>query len=106
KCDMCIDRVHNGMLPACVQACPTGTMNFGDREDMLGLAKQRLSKVKGEFPKARLIDSESVRTIYLCGLEPSLYHTCVTAEATLPRGFDRRGLLASVLRPFAASTSG
>jgi len=30
KCDMCSDRVENGLLPACVKVCPTGAMNFGE----------------------------------------------------------------------------
>lgn len=38
KCDMCIDRVKNGLLPMCVKTCPTGAVNFGDREEMLRLA--------------------------------------------------------------------
>lgn len=54
KCTMCNDRIHNGMLPACVKVCPTGAMNFGDRADMLKLAEKRLAEVKKDWPKARL----------------------------------------------------
>ncbi|MCA1986111.1 MAG: 4Fe-4S dicluster domain-containing protein, partial [Desulfovibrio sp.] len=46
KCDMCFDRISNGLKPACVLSCPTGTMNFGEREEMLALAKKRLEEVK------------------------------------------------------------
>jgi carbon-monoxide dehydrogenase iron sulfur subunit len=28
KCDQCMDRVSEGLLPACVEACPTGTLTF------------------------------------------------------------------------------
>lgn len=31
KCDMCIDRVHAGLIPMCVKTCCTGAMNFGEQ---------------------------------------------------------------------------
>ncbi len=74
KCDMCLDRVEAGLLPACVQSCPTGTMNFGDREDMLALAEKRLAEVQKTNPDAYLADPESVRVIYLCTAEPEGYN--------------------------------
>ena len=40
KCTMCIDRVSNGLIPACVKICPTGAMNFGERDAMLALANE------------------------------------------------------------------
>ena len=38
KCTMCFDRISEGLLPACVKSCPTGTMNFGDRDAILKMA--------------------------------------------------------------------
>lgn len=28
KCDLCIERLERGELPACVEACPTGALTF------------------------------------------------------------------------------
>jgi formate dehydrogenase iron-sulfur subunit len=80
KCDMCQDRVENGLLPACVKTCPTGTMNFGDREEMLTLAKNRLSVVKKSNPKAQLLDPDDIRVIFLVTEDPKLYHNFAVAS--------------------------
>ncbi len=34
KCDLCIERLDEGLEPACVEACPTKTLVFGPDEDM------------------------------------------------------------------------
>lgn len=54
KCRMCIDRVDNGLQPACATACPTGAVQFGTRDEMLKLAKARqsiLEKQTGKKPR-------------------------------------------------------
>ena len=104
KCDMCNDRVHAGMLPACVKSCPTGCMNFGDRDAMLKLADIRLAAAKKEFPQAQLVDAETVRVIFLTGFEPNLYAKNLLADASnlpsrAPQGYDRRELLAGLVKP-------
>lgn len=80
KCDMCIDRVENGLPPACVATCPTGAMNFGDRDEMLALAGKQLAVAKKKYPKAMLIDADDVNVIYLVAYEPKLY--CKNAMAS------------------------
>jgi formate dehydrogenase iron-sulfur subunit len=42
KCIMCPDRVKQGRPTACAEACPTGATKFGDREELIAEAKDRL----------------------------------------------------------------
>jgi formate dehydrogenase iron-sulfur subunit len=80
KCTMCIDRISHGMLPACVKTCPTGTMNFGDRSEILDMATKRLEEVKPHYPKAELLNSEFIRTIFLVVDDPKKYHKFASLE--------------------------
>lgn len=100
KCDMCNDRVHNGLLPACVKTCPTGTMNFGSREAMLTLANQRYKAIKPRFPQAALLNPQEVRVIYLTAYDPGLYHDFALAAAG-SNGITRKLAFRRMLRPFA-----
>jgi len=102
KCDMCNDRVKAGKRPACVTACPTGTMNFGDRDEMLKLAEKRLAEVKKKFPKAQLVDADSVRVIFLTADAPALYSPTLMADASSApamHGYTRQELFAGLLNP-------
>ena len=74
KCDMCIDRVSEGLLPMCVKSCPTGTMLFGERNEILNEAKRRLGKLKKTFPKAYIADPKDVNVIYLLTEEKEYYY--------------------------------
>jgi formate dehydrogenase iron-sulfur subunit len=99
KCDMCSDRVENGLLPACVKACPTGAMNFGERDEIMALAAEHLAVAKKKYPDARLLDPEDVRTIYLVGFDPMHYHDKAIASVR-PDGMTRHAALRKMLRPF------
>ncbi len=98
KCDMCIDRVQNGLLPACVKTCPTGAMNFGGRDEMLELAKTRLKEVQAKFPKASLLDPDDVRVIFLVAFEPKNYHGFAVASGYSP-GITRQVALRKMASP-------
>jgi len=49
KCDMCSDRLANGLPTACAEACPTGATKFGDRDELIAEAKDRIAKGQGQY---------------------------------------------------------
>lgn len=79
-CNMCIDRVHAGLLPACVKTCPTRAMNFGGRKAMLKLARKRLAEAEKIHGQALLTDPDSTRVIYLLVSDPRDYHEFAVAN--------------------------
>lgn len=48
KCTLCIDRISNGLTPACAKVCAPGAVRFGEREVMLRVAQNRLEALKKE----------------------------------------------------------
>lgn len=100
KCTMCIDRVRHNLLPMCVKTCPTGTMNFGEREDMIQLAEESLEKVKQSFPDAELICMDDTNVIYLIAFKPDKYHPFATADASgIGDKLNRKSFFAELARP-------
>ena len=73
KCTMCFDRITNGMIPACVKSCPTGAMQFGERDKVLDGSKKRVEELKKTFPKAIAINPDDVRVIYIVTNDPKTY---------------------------------
>jgi formate dehydrogenase iron-sulfur subunit len=49
KCDMCADRVAAGRPTACAEACPTGATKFGDRDELIAEAQDRIAKAPGQY---------------------------------------------------------
>ena len=43
KCTLCYDRIGSGMEPACAQACPTDSIQFGELDELRRRADARLA---------------------------------------------------------------
>lgn len=48
KCNLCTDRIDGGMTPACAKACPTETLKYGKRSDLIAKAKAAKKTLYGE----------------------------------------------------------
>jgi formate dehydrogenase iron-sulfur subunit len=79
KCTLCVDRVAEGLQPACVKACPTSCLQFGTKEAMLQVAEQRVARLKEDgLTDAAVYDPPGVGgtgvvTVLAFGSRPELY---------------------------------
>jgi formate dehydrogenase iron-sulfur subunit len=49
KCTMCSDRVEAGQATACATACPTGATKFGERDELIAEAEQRMHEAPDKY---------------------------------------------------------
>ncbi|HOX28118.1 MAG TPA: formate dehydrogenase [bacterium] len=97
KCTMCFDRISNGLKPACVTACPPNALEFGPRDEIIKLAKERLAKIKDRYPDAHLHDDyEDVSVIYLLTHKNETYQNLVCADHGKIRTVSRRDFLKQI----------
>jgi formate dehydrogenase iron-sulfur subunit len=49
KCSFCSERIKADMIPACIKTCPTGTMFYGEYDDVLKEGRSRINKSPGKY---------------------------------------------------------
>jgi formate dehydrogenase iron-sulfur subunit len=81
KCTFCNDRIHNGLGPACAKACPTDSIQFGFRDELVAKATKRVETLKGMgFKDAQLYGADSngflggLNAFFLLLAKPASYH--------------------------------
>jgi formate dehydrogenase iron-sulfur subunit len=80
KCTLCYDRLGAGMTPACAQACPTQSIQFGDLDELRERARARVETLhEGGVPEARLYGEDpddgvgGTGSVFLLLDEPETY---------------------------------
>lgn len=79
KCTFCYDRLQNGLTPACAQACPTQSIQFGSLDELRSRAEVRLAQLRERGVKqARLYGADErvlggLSSFYLLLDKPEVY---------------------------------
>lgn len=76
KCTLCAERVAEGLQPACVKACVTGALKFGDRDQLLAEAKLRVEALRADHPNALVYGENEVggtNVLYVLADNPGKY---------------------------------
>jgi formate dehydrogenase iron-sulfur subunit len=102
KCTLCYDRLVDDQTPACAKTCPTTSIKFGDREHMVGLARERVAELHAQGrTEARLYGANDLDgvggtgSVFLLLDEPEVYGLPPDPRvptADLPRMYKRAGL--------------
>src|SRR5262249_21299706 len=59
KCTLCYDRIGDGLQPACAQACPTESIQFGPLDELRERAQHRVAELHDAGrPEARLYGAD------------------------------------------------
>ena len=73
KCDLCLSRIRADLPPACVKACPTGALTFGDKEEMLKLAYRRAGELGGDASVYGDKFVDGTHVLYVLQEKPGVY---------------------------------
>ena len=112
KCTLCYDRLTDGQTPACAQTCPTESIKFGDHEDMVTTARERVAQLHEQgMTEARLYGANELDgvggtgSVFLLLDEPEVYGLPPDPRvptADLPQMFARAGVAAAGMLAAAA----
>jgi len=104
KCTLCYDRIGEGMTPACAQACPTESIQFGNLDELRARADARVATLHDRgVPEARLYGHDpndgigGAGSVFLLLDEPEVYGLPpdpVVATRDLPAMWKKAGLAA------------
>ena len=114
KCTLCYDRIGEGQLPACAQACPTTSIRFGDLTEMREAAQHRVGELHAlGYTEARLYGADphdgvgGTGSVFLLLDEPEVYGLPPDPRVTtadLPDMFRKAGYAGLAMLAMAAAS--
>ena len=112
KCTLCHDRLVDGQEPACSATCPTQSIRFGDHQDLVGDAQERVRQLHERgMTEARLYGANAddgvggIGSVFLLLDEPEVYGLPPDPQVPtkfLPQMFAKVGIAAAGMATVAA----
>ncbi len=65
KCKFCEDRVEDGLSPSCVKTCPTGALQFGERDVLVKQGRAKVDSLRVVYPNAYLYGENELGGLHL-----------------------------------------
>jgi formate dehydrogenase iron-sulfur subunit len=116
KCTLCYDRIGAGKTPACAQACPTESIQYGPLDELRERAQRRVERLHADgVPEARLYGHDPNDGVggdgafFLLLDEPEVYGLPpdpVVTTRDLPRMWRRAGWAALAMAAAVAAAFG
>ncbi|MCW2608802.1 MAG: formate dehydrogenase iron-sulfur subunit [Actinomycetota bacterium] len=113
KCTLCYDRLGEGQTPACAQACPTQSIQYGDLDELRTRAQERVERLhEVGVPEARLYGHDPDDGVggdgafFLLLDEPEVYGLPpdpIVTTRDLPQMYKRMGLAAAAMAAVAVA---
>jgi Fe-S-cluster-containing dehydrogenase component len=102
KCELCAHRLAQGKQPACTEVCPRQAVIFGKREDLLGIARQRMADYPANYVKKIYgeTDGGGTQCLYLSGVPFEKLGLPALGETSTPSL--QRTIQHSIYKGFAA----
>jgi formate dehydrogenase iron-sulfur subunit len=104
KCTLCYDRIGDGGTPACAQACPTESIQYGELDELRARAEERVTALHARgVPEAKLYGHDPADGVggdgafFLLLDEPEVYGLPpdpIVTTKDLPDMWKRAGLAA------------
>lgn len=70
KCTGCPDRIAQGLAPACVTTCQPGALRFGDRDEMIAIARERVEWLHEHgYPDAEVYGENEMEGLHVISVE-------------------------------------
>jgi formate dehydrogenase iron-sulfur subunit len=84
---MCVSRLEEGALPACVDGCPAGALRFGRRQDLLVQAHAQINTNPGRYVNHVYGEHEAGGTsvLYMAGIPFADLGLPVLGSEPIPR---------------------
>ena len=87
KCRFCTDRITNGYKPSCSKTCPSGAIQFGERDELIATARSRVRTLVADYgyPNACVYGENEMgglHTIYILTDQPSVFGLPETPEVS------------------------